>query len=340
MTLVQLRSLIAIVDAGLNVTQAAERIHATQPGLSKQIRQLESELGFSLFQRHGRSFVKLTPEGRQVADRARAMLDEAERIRALSRGLRRDNGGQLTLASAATPARYWLPPAIGALRAQLPALSIRVTPADREEALAALDAGAVDAAVVSTSGQTRPTALALPCFRWQRLLLVPRGHALVRAARVSLADLAAHPLLGQASALRREASVPRLLAAHGLAPSIGGTAHDAESIKAWVRAGLGVGLVSELALDATDGDLVALSLVHLLPPCTTWLALRTDRALSAPIDGLVAALAPQADRVALRRRLAGDRLAEPDVGQVPVWSEGGPRAPRGRAPLAALSGFG
>jgi LysR family cys regulon transcriptional activator len=340
MTLVQLRSLIAIVDAGLNVTQAAERIHATQPGLSKQIRQLESELGFGLFQRHGRSFVQLTPEGRQVVDRARAMLDEAERIRALARGLRRDNGGALTLASAATPARYWLPPALGTLRAQLPGLSIRVDPADREEALAALESGAADAAVVSTSGESRPAALALPCFRWQRVLLVPRGHALTRASRVSLADLAAHPLLGQASALRREASLPRLLAAHGLTATVGGTAHDAESIKAWVRAGLGVGLVAELALDPADADLVALSLAHLLPACTTWIALRTDRALSAPVDALVAALAPQADRVALRRRLAGDRLAEPDVGRVPVWSEGAPRAPRSRPPLAALSGFG
>ena len=340
MTLIQLRALIAIVDAGLNVTLAAERIHATQPGLSKQLRGLESELGFKLFLRRGRSFQRLTPEGQQVVDRARAMLAEAASIRALARGLQRDNGGSLTLAAPSTPARYWLPPALARLRDALPTLAVRVQPADREAALAALADGAVDAALVSTSGETRPTPLSLPCFRWQRVLVVPRGHALARAGRVTLAALAAQPLLGHATALHPQASVPRLLAANGHAPTIGGTAHDADTVKAWVRAGMGVGLVAELAVDADDRDLLVLSLDHLLPPCTTWLALRTDRALSAPVDALVRTLAPQVDRVALRRRLAGDRYAEPDVGAVPVWSAGAPIAARPRPALAGLSGFG
>ncbi|MFN7550487.1 MAG: LysR substrate-binding domain-containing protein [Pseudomonadota bacterium] len=339
MTLIQLRALVAIVDAGLNVTLAASRIHATQPGLSKQLRQLEDELGFRLFQRRGRSFERLTPEGRQVVDRARAMLDQADAIRALSRGLKRDNGGRLALAAAATPARYALPAVLAQLRAGLPDVAIQVQPAEREEALARLSRGEADAAVVSTSGITRPTPLAVPCWRWRRVAVVPRGHALARGARPTLAGLAAQPLVGHASALREGASLPRLFAANGLSPRIAGSAHDAASIKAWVRAGLGVGLLSEMALEAGDTDLVVLPLDHLLPPCTTWLSLRTDRALSAPIDALVAALAPQADRVAVRRWLAGDRHADYDGGAVPVWSGGAPIPSTPRPALASVSGF-
>jgi DNA-binding transcriptional LysR family regulator len=340
MTLIQLRALVAIVEAGLNVTIAASRLHATQPGLSKQLRQLEDELGFSLFLRRGRSFERLTPEGRQVLDRARAMLAEADAIRALSRGLKRDNGGSLTLVAAPTPARYALPAALSRLRERLPDVAIQVQPADRDAAIARLARGEADAAVVSTSGATRPSALAVPCWRWQRVLVVPRGHPLARAPRPTLAGIAAHPLIGHESALRQGASLPRLFAQAGHAPRIGGSAHDAESIKAWVRAGLGVGVLSEMALEPVDTDLVVLQLDHLLPPCTTWLALRTDRVLSVPVESLIGVLAPHVDRVAVRRWLAGDRHVDYDGGPAPVWAGRAPAAPAPRAALAGLSGFG
>jgi DNA-binding transcriptional LysR family regulator len=340
MTLVQLRALVAIVDAGLHVTAAAARIHATQPGLSKQIRQLESELGFGLFRRRGRSLEGLTPEGRRVVDHARALLAEAESIRAMARGLREDNGGRLAIAAAATPARYALPRVLAELRERLPDVAIEVHPAEREEALARLDAGEVDAVVVSTSGLEPPSVPAIPCWRWQRVVIVPRGHRLASSVRPTLAALAAEPLVGHAAALRDGASLMRCFAEHGLAPRIAARTLDAASIKAWVRAGLGIGVISEMALEPDDGDLVALPLHHLLPACTTWLVPRRDRALTRPVEVLVAVLAPHADRVALRRWLAGDRQATLDGRPVPVWSTGAPAAPRPAAILAGLSGFG
>jgi DNA-binding transcriptional LysR family regulator len=268
------------------------------------------------------------------------MIDEAARIRALASGLRRDNGGALRIAAPHTPARYTLPPALGRLRAELPKLDLRVQPAEREVALAALGRGEVDAAVVSTSGNTAPSELALACFRWQRVAVVPRGHALARSTRPGLRELAGFPLLAHASALRPQSSLPRLFAANGLQPRVGASALDADSIKAWVRAGLGVGIVAEMTIDAGDDDLAVIALSHLLPACTTWLCLREDRALSAPVEALVAALAPHADRIALRRRLAGDRDADVATLEVPVWQAGTAQAPRSRAALAAVSGFG
>lgn len=306
MTLIQLRALVAIVDAGLNMTLAAERVHVTQPGLSKQIRQLEEELGFAVFHRHGRSFDRLTAEGAQVLAHARAMLDEARAIRELAEGLKRDNGGSLVIGASHASARYTLPPVLAALRQRLPALKLSVVPAEREEALAALAEGRLDAAMVSTGDEIAPAGRALPVLRWRRVGVLPKTHPLAAQPRPGLAELARVPLIAHGSALKAGASLPRRFAEEGLSPSIGGSTHDADAIKAWVRAGLGLGILAEMALTAEDRDLAVLELDHLLPDCTTWLVLREDRGPSTPIELLAAILLPGLSLPDLRRWLAGN----------------------------------
>lgn len=305
MTLIQLRALVAIVDAGLNMTLAAERVHVTQPGLSKQIRQLEEELGFAVFHRHGRSFERLTTEGEQVLAHARTMLEEARAIRELALGLRRDNGGSLVIAASHASARYTLPPVLAALRQQLPALRLSVVPAEREEALAALAEGRLDAAMVSTGDDSAPAGRALPVLRWRRVGLLPKGHPLAAQSRPGLAELARVPLIAHGSALKPGASLPRRFAEAGLSPTIGGSTHDADAIKAWVRAGLGLGILAEMALTPQDRDLAVLELDHLLPDCTTWLVLREDRASTGPIELLASLLLPGLNRIDLARWLGG-----------------------------------
>lgn len=309
MTLIQLRAFVAIVDAGLNMTQAAERVHGTQPGLSKQIRQLEAELGFSLFQRHGRSFLRLSPEGAQVLGHARAMLESARAIRELAQGLKRDNGGSLTIGASHASARYTLPGVLAAMRQRLPALRLAVVPAEREEALAALAEGRLDAAMVSTGDAQAPAERALPVLRWKRVAVLPRTHPLAGRERLALAELASLPLIAHASALKPGASLPRRLAAAGLTPRVGGSTPDGDAIKAWVRAGLGIGILAEMALVAADRDLAVLELDHLLPDCTSWLVLREDRAASAPVELLASMLLPTLDLTDLRRWLAGHAAA-------------------------------
>lgn len=305
MTLIQLRALVAIVDSGLNMTLAAERVHVTQPGLSKQIRQLEEELGFTVFHRHGRSFDRLTAEGAQVLVHARAMLEEARAIRELAESLRRDNGGSLVIGASHASARYTLPPVLAALRQRLPALKLSVVPAERDEALAALAEGRLDAAMVSTGDETPPAARALPVLRWRRVGVVPKPHPLAAHPHPGLAQLARVPLIAHGSALKPGASLPRRFAEAGLSPTIGGSTHDADAIKAWVRAGLGLGILAEMALTPEDRDLAVLELDHLLPDCTTWLVLREDRAGSVPVELLVTQLLPGLDVIELRRWLAG-----------------------------------
>ena len=319
MTLVQLRSLIAIVDSGLNITLAAQRVHATQPGLSKQLSQLESELGFPIFRRRGKSLAALTPEGEDVLARARKVLHEAAGIRALAVDLRRDNGGLLRIAGSPTHARHTLPRALGLLRDRLPGVGIRVRPTGREDAKRRLARADVDVALISTTGAPPPDGLALPLYRFERVALLQQRHPLVESGTLTLEALARENRVSYDSAMREDSSLHRAFAAVGSVPKLACTTNDADLIKTYVHSGIGIGIVAEMAAEDPEG-LVVRSLETLVETCTAWLVVRDDRALSAPLEALIGLLAPHVDVVSVRRRLGGDGAA-PVVGTVPSWRE-------------------
>ncbi|MBN8726670.1 MAG: LysR family transcriptional regulator [Xanthomonadales bacterium] len=321
MTLTQLRCIVAIADAGLNITLAAGRIHATQPGLSKQLRQLEDELGFQVFSRRGRSLSAVTPPGGQVLDRARAILGEAANIRALAANLRSDGQGELGIATTHTQARFVLPAALGALKRRYPGVSVHLKPHGDAEVMERLASGQVDFAIVSTSGAAPPgEGLAVPLFRWRRAVVVPRTHPLARLRRAPrLRELARHPLVSYESSLRADSSLSLAFTEAGLVPGFACTARDADLIKTYVRAGLGVGVLAEMALTADDdADLRVLDGAALFPECITWLVLRRDRVLRDYAIALVELVAPQIDGRELRRVLAGNAPAR--WPQPPAWS--------------------
>ncbi|HEX5951850.1 MAG TPA: LysR substrate-binding domain-containing protein [Rhodanobacteraceae bacterium] len=320
MTLNQLRYLVAIADSGLNITLAAERVHATQPGLSRQIKQLEDELGFLLFTRKGRSLTSLTQSGEHVLVHARRLLDEAGNIRALAANQRGERKGRLTLVTTHTQARYVLPDAIAATRREFPAVSIRLQPSDESEILACLARGGDDLAVISTSGAVPDGGIAVPLFRWRRVVLVPAGHALARRAKgVSLRDLSAAPLVSYESSRRPESSLRRAFDAAKLPMQLAMTAHDADLIKTYVRAGLGVGILAEMAISPKDTDLRVLRAPHALPECITWAILPRGRVMRDFALRLLREVAPQIDGIDLRRVVAGN--AEPAWPEPPSWTE-------------------
>lgn len=321
MTLAQLRYIVAIADSNLNITLAAERVHATQPGLSKQLKQLEDELGFQLFSRKGRSLDSVTPQGVQVIERARTILAEAQNIRAIAANLRSDERGELSIATTHTQARFVLPPAVGALKRRYPQLSVHLKPHGDAQVMGLLERGQVDLAIVSTAGNPPGDGLAIPLFRWQRVVVAPRGHALAALGRpLRLADLARHALVSYESSLRKDSSLRHAFTAVGLAPNFACTARDADLIKTYVRAGLGVGVLAEMAVTPEDDrDLRVLDADGLVPECTTWLVLRRDRVLRDYALALVELVAPQIDGRELRRVLAGNAL--PDWPVPPTWRE-------------------
>ena len=319
MTLTQLRYLVAIADADLNITLAATRVHATQPGLSKQLKQLEDELGFLLFVRRGRSLESVTPAGAEVIARARRVLAEANNIRTFAANQRRESQGQLVLTTTHTQARFVLPPAVAQLKARYPQVSVHLQQAGEADALGLFSAGDADIAVVSTTGDPPAAGLAVPLYRWRRLVLVPRGHALDREGRApSLAELAAWPLISYESSTRDSSSLRRAFAAAGLSPDLALTALDADLIKTYVRAGLGVGLLAEMAVSAADVDLRAWVAPPQVADCITWAVLPRDRVLRDYALDLVHALAPQVDTRDLRRVLEGNQPA--DWPSPPEWT--------------------
>lgn len=322
MTLTQLRYLVAIADAGFNITQAAERVHATQPGLSKQLKQLEDELGFQIFLRRGRSLEGVSPAGVKVIDSARKILAEAANIRSYAANERGEYRGRLLLATTHTQARYVLPPVIAELARRYPQVSVDLFAAGDAEVLDKLDEA--DFGLISTAGPAPATSgVAVPLYRWRRVLLVPATHPLaVREEAPTLAELALYPLISYESSKHPESSLQRAFAQAGVVPQIAMTARDANLIKTYVRTGMGAGLLAEMAVSGReDADLRVLQAPLELPECVTWAVVPRGRVLREYALALLHALAPQIDPRDLRRILEGNqdaRWPEP-----PRWQAAG-----------------
>ena len=329
MTLTQLRYLIAIADSGLNITLAAERVHATQPGLSKQLKQLEDELGFQLFVRKGRSLESIAPAGQRVIEHARRILAEAANIRSYAANERGEHSGRLLLATTHTQARYVLPPVIAAIKREFPQVSVDLQAAADAEVLQKLAQDGADLALISSAGSIPSGGMAVPLYRWRRVLLVPGAHPLASLGRApTLAELARHPLISYESSTHADSSLQRTFAAAGVAPQVAMTARDANLIKTYVRAGLGAGLLAEMAIgsredaDPGSGPGQALRLLPApdeLPECITWAVIPRGRVLREYALALLHALAPQLDRHDLRRVLEGNLEADWPV--PPTWNE-------------------
>ncbi|MCD9029254.1 LysR family transcriptional regulator [Luteimonas sp. BDR2-5] len=319
MTLTQLRYLVAIADAGLNITLAAERVHATQPGLSKHLKQLEDELGFQLFLRRGRSLDAIAPAGERVIAHARVILGEAANIRSYAANARGEHAGRMLLATTHTQARYVLPPVIAGIRRRFPLVHVDLQAAGDAEVLQNLAQGDADLALISTAGREPEGGLAIPLYRWRRVLLVRRGHPLTALDRApTLAELATHPLISYESSTRADSSLRCAFAAAGAEPLLAMTARDANLIKTYVRAGLGAGLLAEMAVgDHEEGDLCVLPAPDALPECITWAVVPRGRVLRDYAAALLHALAPQIDPRDLRQALEGN--ADPQWPDVPAW---------------------
>lgn len=311
MTLTQLRYLVAIADSGFNITQAAEKVHATQPGLSKQLKQLEDELGFQLFLRKGRSLEGVAPAGVKVIEHARRILAEAANIRSYAANERGEYSGRLLLATTHTQARYVLPKVIAELTRRYPKVSVDLFAAGDAEVLDKL--GEADFGLISTAGSPPPTSgMAVPLFRWQRVLLVQNTHPLASLGRPpSLVELARHPLISYESSTLPESSLQRAFAASGVTPLIAMTARDANLIKTYVRTGMGAGLLAEMAVGGReDDDLRVIAAPPELPECITWAVVPRGRVLREYALALLHGLAPQIDPRDLRRILEGNLAPE------------------------------
>jgi DNA-binding transcriptional LysR family regulator len=301
-TLRQLQFFVAVVDARLNITLAAERVHATQPGISKQLKQLEGAFGFELFIRRGKSLEALTEQGKQLLPRARQVVDGAQALRSQARTLAGETGKQLRVGASPSAARHLLPEPLAEVERRVRDLEIALLVLDTSEAVEALRRGALDLAVGSTTVDHPPQTRALPLSRWRRVALLPRSHPLNTDDRsgqpLSLADLARFPLVTYSSAQQPTSSFQQTFSQRGLQPRIALAAADAELIKTYVKGGLGIGILAPVAVDGPiDPDLLVRPIEAGLPACVTWLLLPPSGPISAESAVLVAALGVSAEQI-------------------------------------------
>jgi LysR family cys regulon transcriptional activator len=327
MTLQQLKYLLAIADAGLNITAAADRLYTSQPGISKQLKLLEQELGVQLFTRKGKSLAEITPAGREVIARARKIVREADNIRSLARNLTGEQEGTLSIATTHTQARYVLPEIIREFRERFPKVSLELHQGTSEQIAELVADNRVDFAIATGAQQLFPGLILLPCYHWDRIILAPRDHPLTRLDRpVELETLVQHPLITYVFSLTGESSFKRAFAERGLEPDVVFTARDADIIKTYVRMGMGVGVVAAMAYECQDErDLVSMNAQGLFPRVTTWLGYRRDTVLREYMTEFVYLFAPHISREILRDAAETRNQAEVDalVSQIALPVRGG-----------------
>jgi LysR family cys regulon transcriptional activator len=294
MKLQQLKYLIAIVDNGLNITAAAERLYTSQPGVSKQLKLLEEELGMQLFTRKGKSLAGVTPAGERVIERARVIMQEVENIRSLAAENLEEDIGSLSIGTTHTQARYVLPEIITEFRRRFPNIMLNLHQGTSEQIADMVAGNKIDFAIATGSQQLFGDLLLVPSYRWDRSIIAPKGHPLTRLERkITLQDLVDYPLVTYVFSFSGESSLKRAFAEQGLEPNVGFTARDADVIKTYVRMGLGVGVVASMAADCADrDDLQVIDAEGLFPRSTTWIGYRKSAVLRRYMVEFIQLFAP------------------------------------------------
>jgi LysR family cys regulon transcriptional activator len=314
MKLQQLRFLATVAQSELNITTAAAKLYTTQPAVSKQLRQLEDELGFKIFVRHGRALTKVTPPGERVIECALRILRETHNIKGISTDFKDDSSGTLSIGTTHTQARYVLPPVIKEFRERYPKVQLNLLQGTSEQLAEMARTGRIDLAIATGSGATFDKFVLLPCYRWHRQVIVPRQHPLAGEKKLGLEQLGQYPIVTYSFSFSGPSSLTDAFAAHNIRPNIALAAHDADVIKTYTRLGIGVGIVANMALDPVeDADLVVLEAGHLFPSHISWVGFDRSSLLRKYVYDFIGLLAPHLTRRLVDKARATNSQADTDA---------------------------
>lgn len=293
MKLQQLRYIWEVAHHDLNVSATAQSLYTSQPGISKQIRLLEDELGVEIFSRSGKHLTRITPAGEAILRTSGEILRKVESIKQVAQEFSNERKGSLSIATTHTQARYALPPIIANFIKNYPEVSLHMhqgTPMQISEMAAD---GAVDFAIATEALELFSDLVMLPCYRWNRCILVPKDHPLASISELSIEDVAKHPIVTYVFGFTGRSKLDEAFLEHGLAPKVVFTATDADVIKTYVRLGLGIGIVAKMAYEPEeDSDLVALDASHLFKPSITKIGFRRGTFLRGFMYEFVEEFAP------------------------------------------------
>jgi LysR family cys regulon transcriptional activator len=306
MKLQQLRYLTEVARRGLNVSEAAELLHTSQPGVSKQIRALEDELGVQVFVRHGKRLVEITEPGKAVIAIAERILAEANNLRRAGEEFANENVGSLTVATTHTQARYALPKTVAAFKKKYPKVQLVIHQGNPTQIVEQVLAGEADFCVATEAIALYPELISMPVYQWNRCVVVPPRHPLLKAP-LTLEALAEHPIVTYDFAFANRSLVQKAFEAKGLEPNVVLTALDADVIKTYVELGLGVGIMAKMAFDEKrDRELRAIDASHLFESSTTRLGVKRGAYLRRYAYEFVELFAPHLPRSLVERAVAGE----------------------------------
>ena len=306
MKLQQLRYIVEIQRQGLNVSEAAEALFTSQPGISKQVRLLEDELGVTIFERSGKRFSGLTEPGEAVLVIAERILREADNLKRASSDFASGTTGRLVLAATHTQARYALPMVVRDFVARHPTVKLEMHQGSPTQIAEWVVAGEADIGIATEALDQYPQLITLPVRQWSHCVIAPEGHPITRSVPLALDELARWPLITYDTAFTGRSRINRAFERIGAAPNIVLTALDSDVIKTYVSLGLGLGIISALAFDAQrDSGLVAVDAAHLFESNTTRLALRRGTYLRRHDYDLIALFAPHLSKRVVEMAMQG-----------------------------------
>ncbi len=297
MKLQQLRYIVEVANHDLNVSATAQALFTSQPGVSKQIRLLEDELGVEIFVRSGKHLTQVTQVGQQIIDMADQVLRQAATIKQIARECSNERVGELTIATTHTQARYALPEIIRAFRRNYPDVTLHMkqgTPAQIAELAAS---GAADFAIATEGMEHFKDLIMMPCYEWNRAVVVPRDHPLASKAdapgTITLEDIVQHPIVTYVFGFTGRSRLDDAFVAASLEPNVVFTATDTDVIKTYVRLGFGVGIIASMAYDEeSDSDLVRIDAGHLFTSSITHIGFRRGTFLRRYMLDLIQSFAP------------------------------------------------
>ena len=293
------------------MSATAQSLFTSQPGISKQIRLLEDELGVEVFARSGKHLTHITPAGEVILELAGEMLRKADAIKRVAQEFSDERSGTLSIATTHTQARYVLPEIIQRFMRQYPDVSLAMKQGTPPQVAQMAADGEVDFVIATEALNQLSSLITLPCYRWNRCVVVPHGHPLAELQHCSLEAIAEHPIVTYTTGFTGRTKLDEAFNDRGLHPKVVFTAVDADVIKTYVRLGLGIGLIAGMAYDEQlDHDLVKIDASHLFATSVTSLGFRKGTFLRGYIHYIIPELAPHLGRELVQEALSRAKLVD------------------------------
>lgn len=313
MKLQQLRYLCETANQDMNLSRAAKNLHTSQPAISKQIQLLEEELGVDIFLRNGKRIVKITPPGQLIIQTAVKMLRDADNLKKIAQEFTNEAGGTLTIATTHTQARYSLPPVIKRFTARYPKVKLILRQGSPVQIAALVTSGEADIGIATEALEQYQELVMLPCYQWNRCIIVPPKHPLLKLKKLTLEAINRYPIITYDSTFTGRSKINQAFASHELEPNVVLTAIDSDVIKTYVELGLGVGILANMAFDAKrDKNLRSIDASHLFEPSTTRIGISRNSYIRGYIFDFIEMFAPHLDHASIQTKLESGKSADPE----------------------------